>query len=412
MQQIQTLQARLPVRRSPAVGQGTAARGASGATACATAYATAYAIVRVVAAVLLTAGLAACQGPMPQMTVPATPVGSVDGATQAVGSPFTDARYRLSVGDRLEVRYLRHPENSADVLVGPDGHVSLPYLPSVRAEGRTVDELREAVVAAYAEQAARIPDAADKRYVIGVGDVLEVRFPFLGEYGGTAVVRPDGRISLPLIPSIVAEGRTPEDLGAELEEVYARHFDDPVFVFSVVNSASNAVYANGERIRVAPAGMDSLFIALKSALPPKVFVGGEVTTPTAITYQPMLSSLQAIIAAGGPNKRAELDSVVILRKGVDGEAQFIVRDLAADISGPRNPNYALRVMSGHAGTNDILLRPFDVVIVPRSTIAGVQDVLDQYLYNLIPPLRNSSVGFSYIRSDGRQDVQQETVVLP
>ena len=44
---------------------------------------------------------------------------------------------------------------------------------------------------------------------------------------------------------------------------------------------------------------------------------------------------------------------------------------------------------------DVALQPFDIVLLPKSDIAVLGDKLNQYLYNILPPLKNSSFGFVY-----------------
>ncbi len=174
----------------------------------------------------------------------------------------------------------------------------------------------------------------------------------------------------------------------------------------MVQAASTTVISNGKRVRVALPGMDNLQVTLRSSLEPKIYVGGEVNMPQAMRLHPMMTSLQAIVAAGGTNTRSELASVVILRKGVDGEAKYIVRDLEADLKGDDASDG-----SGVAATNDILLRPFDMVIVPKTAIAGVSDALNAYVYDVLPMLRNVSIGFNYPLGTMRieQDTRVETI---
>jgi polysaccharide export outer membrane protein len=314
----------------------------------------------------------------------------------------SEYRYRLSYGDEIEVRYLSAIEYSTSEVVGLDGTVKLPFLPAIRVEGLTLDETALELERRYREIISSSPKPDDKIYLIGVGDILEVRFPYVSQYSSTVGVRPDGRISLPLAGAVVAEGKDPGTLQRELEAFYARHLDQPELVLNVLKAASNVIYRDGKR-RVAVPEMDSLHVTLKSGLDPMVYVGGEVGAPSALQYRPMMSSLQAIVAAGGETRRSDLSNVIILRKGLDGTPRYIVRDLQADIDGDPSEDG-----SGLVVTNDLTLRPFDVVIVPRTAIATVSDVLDAYLYDLLPMLRNSSIGFNY--QIGTMKVEQDTKV--
>ncbi|MEZ5567196.1 MAG: polysaccharide biosynthesis/export family protein [Halioglobus sp.] len=351
-------------------------------------------------------GLLAVGCATPQKNLPAQPLDRliVTEATPATAADLEPGyRYRLSYGDQIDVRFLRQLDYSTTVVVGFDGTIKLPFLESVRVEGMTIDEAEADVEERYAELIQNAPKPDKKLYLLGPNDVLEIKFPYVQQYSTTVVVRPDGRISLPLVGAIVAEGKSPGTLQQELVSLYQNHLENPELALNLVQAASSTVVSNGKRLRVALPEMDNLHLTLRSGLEPKVYVGGEVNAPQAMLFQPMMTSLQAIMAAGGTNGRSQLASVVILRKGVDGGPRYIVRDLAADIDGDETSSG-----SGQAKTNDILLRPFDVIIVPKTAIASVSDALNAYVYDVLPMLRNISLGFNY--QLGTTKIKQDTRV--
>ncbi|MCB1704802.1 MAG: polysaccharide biosynthesis/export family protein [Halioglobus sp.] len=313
-------------------------------------------------------------------------------------------RYRLSYGDEIDVRFMRQPDYSTTVVVSFDGTIKLPFLPSVRVEGMTIDEATKELQRRYAALIEDAPAPDQKVYLLGPADIIEIKFPYVSQYSTTVKVGPDGRISMPLLGAVIAEDKTAGMLQRELESAYSTLLDNPMLSLNVVEAASSTVYSNGERLRVTLPEMDNLYLTLRSGLEPKVFVGGEVNAPQALQFQPMMTSLQAIMSAGGINRRAEMTGVVILRKGINGEPRYIVRNLLADIDGKETSQG-----SGEVITNDILLRPFDVIIVPRTAIAAVSDTLNAYLYDLLPMLKNSSIGFNY--QIGSMKVNQDTKVL-
>ena len=59
-------------------------------------------------------------------------------------------------------------------------------------------------------------------YRVRSGDQIDIKFPYRPEFNETLSVRPDGRITLPLLPSIVAAGKTPDELAGELRQGYER----------------------------------------------------------------------------------------------------------------------------------------------------------------------------------------------
>ncbi|MDG1944719.1 MAG: polysaccharide biosynthesis/export family protein [Halioglobus sp.] len=360
---------------------------------------------RLIIFTLLSVTVAACtsvQKNMPAQSLEQLTIQDVKPADAAeLESTF---RYRLSYGDEIEVRFLRQPEYSTSVVVSFDGTIKLPFLPSTRVEGLTIDEATNELVRRYAALIENAPAPDQKVYLLGPADIIEIKFPYLSQYSTTVKVGPDGRISMPLIGAVIAEDRTAGILQKELEAAYSTKLDNPTLSLNVVEAASSTVYSNGKRMRVPLPEMDNLYLTLRSGLEPKIFVGGEVNAPQALQFQPMMTSLQAIMSAGGSNTRSQLGGVVILRKGINGEPRYIVRDLLADIEGEETS-----AGSGEVITNDILLRPFDVIIVPKTAIAAVSDTLNAYLYDLLPMLKNSSIGFNY--QIGSMKINQDTKVF-
>lgn len=353
--------------------------------------------------------LASCASTPQQQIKSAQALGLVIGDTIKPASvedlePGDGYRYRLNIGDRLEVKFFRRLEYSTAVVVAPDGSISLPFLPVVMAEGKTIEELTWELETSYRQLDTNSPKPRDKKYIISVGDVLDIKFPHVSQYSGIVKVSPDGRISLPLVGAVVAEDKDPGALQIELQQLYQRYLKNPVLVVSLADTVSDYVVSNGRIRRVALPELTNLYVSLTSALELKVYIGGEVKNPQAMRYEPNLSSLQAIVAAGGITSKSELGGVIILRKGSDNKPRYIVRNLAADIAGQSTGQDSNLVV-----TNDIALRPFDVVIVPRTGIAKVSDGLNAYLFDLFPMLRNSSIGFNY--QIGTSKVEQDTNII-
>lgn len=165
-------------------------------------------------------------------------------------------------------------------------------------------------------------------YIIGSGDQLSVfvyRNPDLSE--AAVAVRPDGKISTPLIEDIVAAGKTPPQLAREIEKRLAKYIQDPNVTVIV-------------RGFVGPADR-------------QVRVIGEATDPIAIPYRDNMSLLDVMIATKGLTKYAAGNRAVIVRTGADGTRQTIkvrLSDLIKD--GDINQN--------------IPMMPGDTLIIPQS----------------------------------------------
>jgi len=91
-----------------------------------------------------------------------------------------------------------------------------------------------------------------KTYKIGVEDVLNIRVWREAELSGNVVVRPDGRITLPLAGEIEAVGLTPEMLGVKIAEALSKFLTRPEVIVSVASVRSKRYYISGNVLRSGP----------------------------------------------------------------------------------------------------------------------------------------------------------------
>jgi protein involved in polysaccharide export with SLBB domain len=175
-------------------------------------------------------------------------------------------------------------------------------------------------------------------YRIAVGDRLEVKFYYNTELNQEVAVRPDGRISLQLVKEVPAAGLTPEQLREDLLERYKKHLADPEIAV-IVNSFSGH----------------------------KVYVGGEVGAPGVRELIGPTTAFQAIMASGGMKDTARTKEIVVYRRGPDHNSPMAI---------PLNIENA---MKGLDFSQDIYLQPYDIVFVPRSSVANFNVWVDQYL---------------------------------
>lgn len=158
-------------------------------------------------------------------------------------------------------------------------------------------------------------------YVIGAEDVLTVVFWWDKEMSAEVVVRPDGRISLPLLNDVRAAGYTPEQLKAELEKQAAKFLADP-----------NAT------------------VVVKEINSRKVFVTGQVAKPGSYPLIGEMNVLQLLAHVGGLLEYADAKNIVILRNENGREQRFKF-------------NYK-DVVKGKNVQQNIALKPGDTVVVP------------------------------------------------
>ncbi len=291
--------------------------------------------------------------------------------------------YLIAVNDELEIKFPDRPDLNEIVRVRPDGQISLRLINSVQADGRTPGALEAEIARLYRELSlpanASTGGTPARRYVIGVGDELDIKFSHHQGLDQAVKIRPDGMISLGLVKSVLAEGKTPEELEAELERKYQAFLKRPDLVVIVRNYATNRAFVGDRPVRP---GFEDLrpVVLVRSYAPPQVFVGGEVARPGVLAFRGRLSVLSAIIESGGLKPTAQASTVMVLRRTGPAQAVVIRRDLQPDQTG--------------TGTNDVYLEPFDIVLVPKTPVAEVGEFMEQ-LFGMLPPLKNSSFGFVY-----------------
>jgi protein involved in polysaccharide export with SLBB domain len=263
----------------------------------------------------------------------------------------------INVGDAVELRFNYRPDFNQTLTVRDDGRIDAALIGPVGAAGRPP----ELVAAELKDRYGRIsynPLAArtrlpERQYYVNFGDTLEIKFESESDYDDTVTVRPDGKISLALVKTVVAEGKTPEEIERELTERYARFLREPKLVVIVRHATSDIVYVQGKPVRMGLKDLDGLSVSVRRSAQRLIYVTGEVGRPGFIPYQPPMTLMRAIIAAGGAKRTGRMSSVVILRKLGPTKPAALVVDLRPEQRGE--------------ATTDVPLLPNDVVIRSRYT---------------------------------------------
>lgn len=334
--------------------------------------------------VVLVLATGACQSPpVPGVRV-AEPIRPVTGETAgASGTARADVERSaplLGVNDEIELKFPDNPALNETARVGSDGRISLPLIGFVRAEGLSAEQLQGEVTQRYRALAGDASAESVKEYLIRVGDEIEVKFPYLTQFNDRVTVRPDGRISLQLVGAVTAEGLTAENLDIELKRRYAEFLRAPELTVILRSTTSSRYLVDGREARAGMRDVQPMVIARVTA-PLQVFVGGEVGRPGTLAYRRNLTLMQALIESGGVRPSGEMRSVIVLRKSAQSVPLVIRRDLSLDLE--------------TAQTQDMPLEPFDVVVLPKTSAAQLAEVLEQNVFNLIPPIKNSAFSFVY-----------------
>jgi polysaccharide biosynthesis/export protein len=174
---------------------------------------------------------------------------------------------------------------------------------------------------AAAQAAPKKAATDDPNYVIGPQDVLDISVWKEPELTRAVPVRPDGKISIPLLNDVQAAGRTPLQLAADITSGLKKFVADPqvTVTVSIINSQ-------------------------------RVFILGEVTRAGAYPLLPNMTVLQALSSAGGLTIYASVKKIYVLRveEGKQVKHPFNYKD----------------VLAGKAPDQNIPLKAGDTVVVP------------------------------------------------
>lgn len=172
------------------------------------------------------------------------------------------------------------------------------------------------------------PESASKvaEYIIGPGDSLQIFVWDHDDLSTSVQVRPDGKISTPLVEDLQAAGRSPTQLARDIEKVLSEYVRTPVVTVIMQSFVGEA----GQQVRVV----------------------GEAVSPQAVNFRQGMTVLDVIIEVGGLSEFAAGNRAKIVRKLPEGSVEIRVRldDL---------------VKKGRVEEN-VRMRAGDVLIIPES----------------------------------------------
>lgn len=196
-----------------------------------------------------------------------------------------------------------------------------------------------------------VPGAAQDaaNYRIEPGDQLRVKFAYHPEMDVKVPVSPDGTIHIPGVGQVSAEGKTADQVAAEVERLSSEQLRDPEVTVIVADF--------GERM---------------------VYVGGEVRLPGPVRFREGMTPLEAIMDRGGFTEVARVDSVIHLTpNGGTYDARRL--DFKTDLN-----QTALEMAT---------LNVYDVIYVPRTFIGDANAFMRLYVRGLMPTAPRVGVGF-------------------
>lgn len=188
-------------------------------------------------------------------------------------------------------------------------------------------------------------------YKLQIGDALALKLLLNPELNEDVTIRPDGKISTAVAQNIMAFGKTPEKLQAELNGLYEKHLSNP-----------------------------DVAVIVKSFSPSRYYILGEVEKPGEyISIGRNLTLLQALSMAGDIKHSADIEEIVIIRHQQDGADP---KSYYADY------NMATK---GVSPSDDVPLAANDVIFIPRTRVAEAYVQYEQLLKQFVDP----SLGVSF-----------------
>jgi len=196
------------------------------------------------------------------------------------------------------------------------------------------------------------PPALSTEYRIQTGDQMDVKFFYNPELNDQVIVRPDGRISLQLANDIMAAGLTPQQLIDVLKKKYSTEISKP-----------------------------EIAVIVRTFSAQRVFVDGEVNKAGLVALTDPMTVLQSISQAGGIKETALLNGVIVIRRTPDNKLVAMQLDLE-------------KALDNTDMSQDVTLKPNDIVYVPKTTIANIDIWVDQYIRRVIPAVLGVTYGIN------------------
>lgn len=164
-------------------------------------------------------------------------------------------------------------------------------------------------------------------YLIGVDDQLQITVWHNPDLSVSVPVRPDGKITVPLVGDVSAGGRTTDQVGSEIQQKLAQYIRDPQ-VAVILTALRSHEYLS--RVRVT----------------------GAVRSPISIPYRQGMTVLDAVLAAGGTTEFAAPDRTELYRKSGETTSQAYAVRLD-------------RILQQGDVANNYPVQPGDVITVPQ-----------------------------------------------
>jgi len=299
--------------------------------------------------------------------------------------------------DKIETLLAVTPEKA---MLHPDyqvvENIAVPYVPYYRIGPGDVVELIYHI--RY--------DVIEENYFLEMQDKINIQFPFHPQFSTTALVRPDGRITMPLLGDVYAESMTTAELADKLNRKYSRYVSNPSITVSlqefnvkIVELKMAITNASRGQSKITPVNYDGRIsfpiigtmqaegltvpelekmvnekyqnvvknlhttVILEEINHATFYILGEVESPGSYQMRTRYNLVEALAKAGGIPSTANVEEIIIFRNyGLERPIAMRV-DLAAMFKQNQIQNFTLR--------------PADIIYVPRTKISDFNEMVEQ-----------------------------------
>lgn len=251
-------------------------------------------------------------------------------------------QYRLAVGDQLRVEFYHYPQLDRTLDVRPDGKITVPYKGDIAAAGLTPPELSKRIDEVFADFLTKPKSTVTLiRYGQRVRELKDAIKTASRGQSRLTLVGPDGRATLPLIPPVLAGGRTIDQFEREINEFYRKLIPNLTTSATLLSAKGNVFY-----------------------------IFGAVNKPGYYELRGPTTTLQGVAIAGGFSPSAEASSVLLITR--DEENRAVARLM----------NHAEMLSNGNIA-QDVLMRQADVLFIPNTKLSQAT-VIGEFIRRMIP----------------------------
>jgi polysaccharide export outer membrane protein len=241
-------------------------------------------------------------------------------------------KYKIRIGDRLQIKFISLSDYSSEQFVKPDGTIDMPRLPCFKVAGLSIDSVQ----ADLQRQYSKLRWQPEFYITIAMFDnsSQDIQTLFMnanGQFPGSIVVRPDGFAGFPLIGALAVSGKVVDTVQNTIQERYAKLYPDLHFELTMDKMTGD-----------------------------RVFIYGQVGRPGGYTLSKN-QSIYELFALGGVLTNASMRDIIAIRS-VDGHVECS----RIDCSHLKSPSKT---------SSNFQICPGTIVYVPASKLSTVGDIM-------------------------------------